>query len=42
MKTMSFIDQARRLDERGQTDVAINIIFDQIDETFLAREFDRM
>jgi hypothetical protein len=38
----SFLDQARRLDQLGQTDTALDIIFDQIDEMLLAGEFDRM
>lgn len=38
----SFFDRARRLDQRGQTDAALDIIFDQIDEMLLAGEFDRV
>ena len=38
----SFLDQARRLDGLGQTDTALDIIFDQVDEMLLAGEFDRV
>ncbi len=38
----SFLDNANRLDKRGQTDAALDIIFDQIDETLLSGEFDRV
>ena len=38
----SFLDRARRLDERGQTDSALDLIFDQIDELLLARHFDNV
>jgi hypothetical protein len=41
-KHRSFIEQARRLDEHSQTDVALDIIFDQIDEMLLAGQFDRV
>lgn len=36
----SFIRHARRLDERGQTDIALDLIFDQIDEMLLAGQFE--
>jgi len=36
----SFLDCARRLDQHGQTDAALDIIFDQIDEMLLAGEFE--
>lgn len=38
----SFLDHARRLDGRSQTDTALDIIFDQVDEMLLAGEFDRV
>jgi hypothetical protein len=38
----SFLGNARRLDKCGQTDTALDIIFDQIDEMLLAGEFDRL
>ncbi|MEX2139713.1 MAG: hypothetical protein WD894_10655 [Pirellulales bacterium] len=38
----SFLDHAKRLDQLGQTDTALDIIFDQIDEMLLAGEFDRV
>lgn len=38
----SFLDHARRLDGLGQTDTALDIIFDQVDEMLLADEFDRV
>jgi hypothetical protein len=37
--TEGFIDHAQRLDECGQTDAALDIIFDQIDEKLLAGNF---
>jgi hypothetical protein len=37
-----FLDQARRLDEHAQTDSALDIVFDQIDEMLLAGEFQRV
>ncbi len=37
-----FLDRSRRLDERGQTDAALDIIFDQIDEMLLEGEFARV
>lgn len=41
-KRRSFLDHARRLDEHGQTDFALDLIFDQIDEMLLAGQFDRV
>jgi hypothetical protein len=40
-KHRSFLEHARRLDASGQTDFALDIIFDQIDEMLLAGQFDR-
>jgi hypothetical protein len=37
--TESFVDHAQRLDKLGQTDAALDIIFDQIDEQLLAGKF---
>jgi hypothetical protein len=34
-----FLARARRLDQLGQTDVALDIIYSQIDEMLLARKF---
>lgn len=41
-KMEAFFDGASRLDKRGQTDAALDIIFDRIDEMLLANEFDRV
>lgn len=38
----SFLENADRLDKRGQTDAALDIIFDQMDEMLLAGEFDQV
>jgi hypothetical protein len=38
----SFLDRARRLGNVGQTDAALDIIFDQIDELLLSRDFARV
>ncbi len=40
--TRTFLDNANRLDQRGQTDAALDIIFDQIDEMLLAGKFNRV
>ena len=37
-----FLDRARRLDQHGQTDAALDLIFDQIDEMLLGDESDRV
>jgi hypothetical protein len=37
-----FLDRAQRLDARGHTDAALDIVFDQIDEMLLASEFSRV
>jgi len=35
----AFLDNARRLDNQGKTDAALDLIFDQIDEMMLAGQF---
>ena len=37
-----FLAQAKRLVDHGKIDAAIDIIFDQIDEMLLARQFERV
>ena len=36
------MDRAKRLDQHGQTDEALDILFDQIDEMLLSGEFNRV
>lgn len=38
----AFLDLARRLDKSGQTDAALDIVFDQIDELLLAGKFSQV
>lgn len=38
----AFLDLARRLDKSGQTDAALDIVFDQIDEMLLAGKFKKV
>lgn len=38
----SFLENARRLDRRNQTDAALDLIFDQVDEMLLADHFEHV
>lgn len=41
-QTECFVERAGRLDRRGKTDVALDLIYDTVDEWMIAGDFDRL